>query len=108
MKIKGQLKKENNEFVSDWRIKRKVGGRKYIITGIIKLGLFSLAIVLANNLIKQQNTIINISEVITILIISVLAPIVSWYANEYRYDRSNKINNLSNKWYCTRHTNNGL
>lgn len=89
MTIKEKLIIENKEFVEGWKIKREPGMMRFIITGVIKWALFSSAIVLGDNLIDHKIGI-NHTDTIVIIIISIMAPVVGWFVNEYRYKNSNK------------------
>ncbi|WP_313130581.1 hypothetical protein [Anaerocolumna sp.] len=84
MKIREKFILENKEFIAEWEIKRKVGKIRYITVGIIRFALFTTAILLGNGLVNNKIEL-NSSDLITIVLISILAPIISWFANEYRY-----------------------
>lgn len=91
MRIKEKLIKENICFTENWKVRRKLGARNYIIHGTVKFLFFSTAILLGNTLINPNYTNDIISNVIIYFIISFLAPITSWFTNEYRYSKFNRI-----------------
>jgi hypothetical protein len=85
MNIKEKLIFENKELIAEWDIKRKVGKIKYIVIGIIRFALFITAAFLLGNGLSNKRLELNNSELISIIVISILAPIISWFGNEYRY-----------------------
>jgi len=86
MKIRENFILEDTEFIVEWEIKRKIGIIKYVVIGIIKYALFSTAILLGNGLINRKIEI-NSSGLITIIAISILAPVINWFMNEHRYKK---------------------
>lgn len=79
MKIKQRLKAENREFIEGWKAKREAG--------IIKFALFSTAIIVIDNFINHERGI-NTTDILIITIISVSAPVIGWFVNEYRYKKT--------------------
>lgn len=86
MSIKEKLNVENEESLIEWRIKREVGLVKYFIVGFIKFVIFSTAIQIVGCLIEGKIKI-NWTEIFVIIAISIVAPLISWCANEYRYNK---------------------
>lgn len=87
MNIREKFISENKEFIVEWEIKRRVGKIKYILIGIIRFALFTTAIFLLGNGLSNKRLELNRSELIAIIVISILAPVISWFANENRYKR---------------------
>lgn len=85
MNLTEKRKKENEKFIKQWHLKRKAGSFNYFLKGAISSVVFLTSIYFIGNL-AQGNKSFNVNIIISIVIVSLLAPLSSWMVNELRYN----------------------
>ncbi len=80
-----KLENENKTFVKKWEIYHIKGFAYYLITKTATLGIMMLCIYLINILVNKETNYL-LSGIIYVLI-TIIAPILSWFFNERRYQK---------------------
>lgn len=76
MSIKEKLIIENKELADEWKERRKVVIKKYLVTGFVKFALFTTAIQVGSDLLNHKIEI-NSTDLMIIIGISILAPFIA-------------------------------
>lgn len=79
--------RKNNEIMNEWGIIREKGMKKYVLNKYISLGIMMIIIYFICVVVNKKDNYISNALIYTVIV--VVAPIASWFVNEYRYKKSN-------------------
>lgn len=86
-----KLKKENNIFIEQWELVRRLSFYNYYKKKVINVAILMLLIWIINFLTDKDFGLI---DFIIYLILIILAPILSWSINEWRFNYITKKRNI--------------